>query len=117
MWGAECLAAEAVEGSSLSLEGVDHIHGGHGLSSSVLGVGDSVSDDVLKENLEHTSGLLVDEAGDSLDTASSGKSSNSGLGDTLDVVTKHLSVSLGASFTETFTAFTSARHDCFGLKV
>ena len=94
----------------MSLEGVDDIHSSDGLSSSVLGVGDSVSDDVLKENLKDTSGFLVDETRDSLDTASSGKSSNSGLGDALDVVTKHLSVSLGASFTETFTAFTSARH-------
>ena len=104
------LAAEAVEGSALSLEGVDDVHGGDGLSSGVLGVGDSVSDDVLKEDLEDTSGLLVDEAGDSLDAASSGQSPDGGLGDSLDVVSKDLSVPLGAALTETFASFSSAGH-------
>ena len=102
------LAAEAVEGSALSLEGVDDVHGGDGLSSGVLGVGDSVSDDVLKEDLEDTSGLLVDEAGDSLDAASSGQSPDGGLGDSLDVVSKDLSVL--AALTETFASFSSAGH-------
>ena len=102
------LAAEAVEGSALSLEGVDDVHGGDGLSSGVLGVGDSVSDDVLKEDLEDTSGLLVDEAGDSLDAASSGQSPDGGLGDSLDVVSKDLSVL--SSLTETFASFSSAGH-------
>ena len=57
---ARCLTTEAVEGLALPLEGVDNIHGGDGLPASVLGVGDGVTDDVLKENLEDTAGLLVD---------------------------------------------------------
>ena len=91
------LSSEAVEGASLSLEGVDDIEGSDSLSAGVLGVGDSVSDDVLQEHLEDSSGLLVDEAGDSLDTTSAGKSADSGLGDSLDVVSQDISVSLGTT--------------------
>jgi len=40
------LVSESVEGSSLSLEGVDDIEGGNGLPLGVLSVGDRVSDDV-----------------------------------------------------------------------
>ena len=46
------LAAEAVEGLALTLEGVDDVHGGDSLAASVLGVGHGVTDDVLEENLE-----------------------------------------------------------------
>ena len=45
------LSTEAVQGASLALEGVDHIEGGHGLAAGVLGVGDGVTDHVLKEHL------------------------------------------------------------------
>ncbi len=34
----------------------------------MLGVGDSIPDDILKEDLEDTPGLLIDEARDTLDT-------------------------------------------------
>ncbi len=61
------LAAEAVQGAALALEGVHDVHGGHGLPAGVLGVGDGVTDDVLEEHLEHAAGLLVDEARDALD--------------------------------------------------
>jgi hypothetical protein len=40
------LGTETVEGSTLSLEGVDDVEGGDGLALRVLGVGDRVSDDV-----------------------------------------------------------------------
>jgi hypothetical protein len=63
------LAAEAVEGASLPLEGVDDVHGGDGLPLGVLGVGDGVTDHVLQEHLQHAAGLLVDEARDALDSA------------------------------------------------
>ena len=53
----------------------------------MLGVGDRVTDDVLEEDLEHTTGLLVDETEDKLDTTTTGETTDSGLGDALDVVT------------------------------
>ena len=91
------LSAETVEGLSLTLEGVDDIHGGDSLTTGVLGVGDRVTDDVLKEDLEDTTGLFVDETGDTLDTTTTGETADSGLGDTLDVVAKDLTMTLGAS--------------------
>ena len=56
------LPAEAVQSAALSLEGVHDIKSSDGLAASVLSVGHSIADDVLKEHLEDTSGLLVDKA-------------------------------------------------------
>ena len=104
------LSTETVEGSALSLESVDDVEGGDSLSLGVFGVGDSIADDVLEEDLEDTSGLFVDQARDSLDTTSSSKSSDGGLGDSLDVITKDLSVTLGASLSESLASFSSSGH-------
>ena len=57
----ERLCAEAVEGLALALECIDDIECRYGLATSILSVGDGITDDVLKENLEDTTGLLVDE--------------------------------------------------------
>ncbi|CAH3159943.1 unnamed protein product [Porites lobata] len=72
---------------------VHHIHGGHSLALGVLGVGHSITDHILKENFENTTSLFVDQARDSLDTATASKTTDSWLGDALDVVTKDLSKS------------------------
>ena len=55
------LASESVEGTSLAFEGIDDIHGGDSLPLGVLSVGDGITDDVLKEDLQNTTGLFVDE--------------------------------------------------------
>ena len=57
---AKSLSTETVQSAALSLESIDDIEGGDGLSLSVFGVGDGVSDDTLKEGLQDTSSLLVD---------------------------------------------------------
>ena len=93
----KCLTSESVESASLSLEGIDDIKSSDSLAASVLSVGDSITDDVLKEDLEYSSGLLVDESRDSLDSSSSCETADSRLGDSLDVITQDLSVTLGAS--------------------
>ncbi|XP_052588167.1 uncharacterized protein LOC128106642 [Peromyscus californicus insignis] len=77
-------------GAPLALERVDHVHGGDGLALGVLGVGDGVPDHVLQEHLQHPAGLLVDEAGDALDTTAPGQAADGGLGDALDVVAQNL---------------------------
>ena len=41
------LAAEAIEGAALALERMDDVHGGDGLATGVLHVGDGVMDDAL----------------------------------------------------------------------
>ena len=76
---ADSLVAEAVEGAALPLEGVDDVKSSDGLAAGVLGVGDGVTDDVLKEDLEDTAGLLVDEAGDALDTTTASEAADGGL--------------------------------------
>eukprot|EP00578_Thalassiosira_sp_NH16_P014433 CAMPEP_0181116920 /NCGR_PEP_ID=MMETSP1071-20121207/22213_1 /TAXON_ID=35127 /ORGANISM="Thalassiosira sp., Strain NH16" /LENGTH=65 /DNA_ID=CAMNT_0023201207 /DNA_START=481 /DNA_END=678 /DNA_ORIENTATION=+ len=63
----------------------------------MLRVGDGVTDDVLEEDLEDAAGLLVDETGDALHAAATGKATDGGLGDALDVIAKDLAVTLGAS--------------------
>ena len=81
---------------------------------------------VLEENLENTTGLLVDETRDTLDTTTAGKTTNSGLGNTwnamsepskpplglhtLDVVTKNLAVTLSTALSKTFSTFSTSRH-------
>ena len=105
-----CLAAESVESAALSLEGIDNVHGGHSLSLGVLGVGDSITDDVFQEGLENTASLLVDEARDTLDSSTTGQTTDGRLGDALDVVPKDLPVTLGASLSEALAAFATTRH-------
>ena len=55
------LSSETVQGTTLSLESVDYIESSHGLAASMLSVGDRITDHVLKEHLQNTSGLLVDQ--------------------------------------------------------
>ena len=94
----------------MAFQSVDDVHGGDGLSLGVLGVGDCVSDDVLEEDLQDTSGLFVDESRDAFDTTSTSQSSDGWLGDTLDVVSQNLAMTLGASLSESLASFASSRH-------
>jgi hypothetical protein len=109
-FGRKFLTSESVESLSLALEGVDNIHGGHSLTTSVLGVGDTVTDHVLKKDLEHTTSLFVDETRDTLDTTTTCETTDSGLGNTLDVIAKDLAMTLGATLSESLSSFSSARH-------
>merc|ERR1712035_163532 len=104
------LTSEAVQSASLSLQSIHHIHGGHRLSLGVLGVGDSITDHVLQEDLQHTAGLLVDQTGDTLDSTTASQTADSGLGDSLDVITENFAVTLSASFPQSFSSFSTARH-------
>ena len=57
---ASCLTTETVEGAALALQGVDNVKRRDSLALGVLGVGDGITDDTLKEGLQDTTGLLVD---------------------------------------------------------
>ena len=105
-----CLTSETVEGSALSLQGIDDIHGGDSLPLGMLGVGDGITNNVLKENFQDTTGFFIDEAGDTFDTTSAGKTTDSRLGDTLDVITKYFTMTLSASFSQTFSSLSTSRH-------
>ena len=92
----------------MSLEGIDDIEGGDGLSLGVLGVGNGVLHNVLEELSENNSGLVVDEGADSLDTTSSGESSDSWLGDTEDGVLDGLGgESLGSALSSDLSELSS----------
>ncbi len=105
-----CLTAEAVQGTALPLQSVDHIHGGDGLPLGVFGVGDGVTDDVLKEDLEDTAGLLVDQARDTLDSTTASQTADGGLGDALDIVPEDLAVTLSASLSQTLASLATSSH-------
>ena len=94
----------------MPLEGIDDIHGGDGLPLGVLGVGDGIPDHVLKEHLEDATGLLVDEAGDPLDSSPPRQTADGGLGDALDVVSQHLTVTLGASLSQSLASLSTSSH-------
>ena len=104
------LTSKSVEGTSLPLQGVDDVHGSDSLSLSVLSVGDGITDDVLEEDLEHSTSLLVDQAADSLHTTSPSQTPDGGLSDTLDVITEHLPVTLGATLSKTLSSFATSGH-------
>jgi hypothetical protein len=74
----------------------------------MLRIGDRVPDDILEKDLENTASLLVDETGDTFDTATTGETTDGGFGDSLDVVTEDFAVTLGASFSESFSSFAAA---------
>ena len=105
------LTAESVEGTALSLQSVDDVHGGDGLPLGVFGVGDGITDDVFQEDLEDTTGLFVDQARDTLDTTTASQTADGGLGDTLDVITQDFAMTLSATLSESFSSFSTSRHD------
>ena len=47
------LAAKAVQGPALPLQSVHNVHGRDSLPLSMLGVGHSIADDILKEHLRN----------------------------------------------------------------
>ena len=63
------LTSKSVQGTSLPLEGIDDIHSGDSLPLGVFSVGDSIPDNILKENLKNTTGLLIDQTRDTLDSS------------------------------------------------
>ena len=84
-------STESVEGSSLSFKGVDDVECSHCFSLSMLSVDHGVSDNILKEASENTTGLFIDVGGDSFDSTSSCESADGWLGDSKDGVTESLS--------------------------
>ena len=105
------LPAEAVQGTSLSLQSVDNVHGSDGFPLGMLAIGYCITDDVLQEHLENSPSLLVYQTRDSFYSASPRQTTDSRLGDTLDVISQHFAVTLSASLSEPLSSFTTSRHD------
>ena len=94
----------------MPLESVHYIHGSDGLPLGVLSVGDGITDDILQKYLKHTTGLFVDESRDTLHSTTTSETADSGLGDTLDVITQNLAMPLGAPLSESFTSLSTSSH-------
>lgn len=99
----------------------------------MLGVGDSIADDAFEEGLENTTGFFVDHwkvsrqgapvgrkgkegegrhtSRNTLDTSTTRKTADGGLGDALDVIAENLAVTLRSAFAEAFATF-SACEEC-----
>lgn len=52
----------------MSFERVDNVHSSDGFALRVLGLIHSIANPILKEDIEHTASLLVDETRDALHT-------------------------------------------------
>ena len=75
------LSSETVESTALPLECVDDVHGGDGLPLGMFSVGNGVTDDVLKEYLQDSTGFLVNKARNTFHTSTTGQATNGWLGD------------------------------------
>ena len=100
--------SETVQLPSLPLECVHNVHGCDSLTTGVLRVGDRITDNVLKEDLEDSTGLFVDETRDTLHTTTTGQTTDSRLGNSLDVIAQNLTMTLGSSLSESLASFASA---------
>ena len=103
-----CLTSETVKGLALTLKGVNNVHGSDSLTTGVFSVGDGVANDVLEEHLEDTTSLFVNQTRNTFNTTTTGKTTNSGLGNSLDVVAKDLTMTLGASLSKSLSSFSSS---------
>ena len=104
------LTSKTIESPALPLQSVNNIHGSNSLAASVLGVGDSIANHVLQEDLEDATCLLVDETADTLDSATPGQTPNGRLGNSLDVIPQNLTVPFRSSLSQTLASFSSSWH-------
>ena len=96
-----------------------HVKSSYSLPLSVFCVSDRVTDDlrlistgteeqpnmthILKEDLEHTTSLLVNETRDTLHTTTTCETTDSRLGNSLNVVTENFPVALRTTLSEAFS--------------
>ena len=69
-------------------------------NKSYLRIGHTVTNDILKEDLQDSTGLFIDQSTDALDSTTASKTANGGLGNTLDVITKDLAMALSTTLSE-----------------
>ena len=104
------LTAEPIESPSLPLQGIDDIHGHHGLPPCVLSVGHGITDHVLQKDLKDATCLLVDQIADMLHSTPASQTTNRRLRDPLDVIVKNLTASFRSSLAQTLASLSTSRH-------
>ena len=135
------LPAKPVQSAARLLEGENNVKGGDGLPPAMLGVRDSIADQVLQEKLQNRAGLLIDGSGNALHTPAAGQTTDCRLcgiqcagiemkptgkvspisitvqwkylGNAVDLVAEHLPVALGPSLSKSLAAFAASAHDLF----
>ncbi|KAI9124457.1 hypothetical protein K1719_004379 [Acacia pycnantha] len=75
----------------------------------MLSIGHSITNKVLKENLQNTMSLLIDKTANTLNSTSTSQSANHRLGNTLNVIVKNLPVPLGSSLAQTLASLPTTR--------
>nr|XP_011313837.1 PREDICTED: uncharacterized protein LOC105273229 [Fopius arisanus] len=70
------LTSESVESATLTFQCVDNVHSCDSLPFGVFGVGDCITDDVLKEYLEDTTSFFVDQTRNTFDTTSTSETTD-----------------------------------------
>ncbi|XP_040159943.1 uncharacterized protein LOC120898323 [Anopheles arabiensis] len=97
--------------AALTLQSIHHIHSGDGLTLGVFSVSDRITNHILQKYFQDATGFLVDEAGDTFHSSAPSQTADGGLGNALDVIPQHFSVTLGSSFTQTFSSLSSSGDD------
>lgn len=115
-----------------NLQCIDNVQAGHSLPLGMFSVGDCVADNGFEEGFEHPTGLFVDHSlrekrvlasvrcprgigwnfdfsthRNSLDATTTGKTTDSRLGDTLNVVSKDFAVAFGTTLAEALATFST----------
>ena len=111
----ECLAAEAVQGSSLTLECVHDVERCDGLALGVLCVCYCIANNIFQEDFHDASCFFVNQSRDSLYSASASQAADCRLRDALDVVAKYFAMALSTSFSQAFASFAASRHDVMNI--
>jgi hypothetical protein len=62
----------------------------------VFSISDRITNDILEESLQDTTSLLIDKTRDTLDASTTSETTNGGLGNALNVITKNLALSAKA---------------------
>jgi hypothetical protein len=76
----------------------------------VLGIRHSIPDNVLQKDLQNATSLLIDQTADTLHSSTTSETTNSGLGDALDVIAQHLAMTLGATLAKALPSLSTPRH-------
>lgn len=106
------LTTKTIQGPSLPFKRINHIHGGHRLPPGMLSVSHSITNHILKEDLQNTSGFFINQSTDTLHTSSTSQSANCRLRNALNVVSQNLPVTLRSSLSQTLTSFSTTWHFC-----
>ena len=102
------LTTETIQCLALSLQSINHIHCSHCLTTCMFCISYRITNNIFKKHLEYTTSLFINKTTDTLYTATTSKTTNGRLCNTLDIITKDLAMTFRASFSKTFASFSSA---------